>query len=77
MGDCDKRPSGAATRDQELRDTKDTTRTGKREKKENGRLEGIEPKKRKNKKEACPHIYSEGDSDCTCGHVPSVRSEEA
>ena len=48
MGDCDKRPSGAATRDQELRDIKDATRTGKSEKKENGRLEGNdEPKQRK------------------------------
>jgi hypothetical protein len=50
MGDRDKRPSGAATRNQELRDTKDTTRTGKREKKENGRPEGIEPRKRKKEK---------------------------
>ena len=46
MGDCDKRPSGAATRDQELRDIKDATRTGKSEKTENGRLEGNEPKQR-------------------------------
>ena len=56
MGDCDKRPSGAATRDQEPRDTKDTTRTGKSEKKENGRLEGNEPKQRKKAKRG-PYTY--------------------
>ena len=49
MGDGDKRPSGAATRDQELRDIKDATRTGKSKKKENGRLEGNELKQREKK----------------------------
>ena len=47
MGDCDKRPSGTATRDKGLRDIKGATRTGKSEKKENGRLQGNEPKQRK------------------------------
>ena len=50
MGDCDKRPSGAATRDKELRDIKGATRTGKSEKKGNGRLEGNEPKQRGKKR---------------------------
>ena len=47
MGDRDKRPSGTATRDKELRNIKDATRTGKSKKKENRRPEGSEPKQRK------------------------------